>query len=320
MTEQTAALTTVQKVDRELSKESVSSRLMALMPERKAARFKSTLLQIVANNRDLQKCSAPSIVGAAVQAAQLGLDISPSFGFAAIVPYNNTVKKVVDGRYVETKVMTATFQVMVNGWTQLAIRSGQYAKINVTPIYADELEGMDILFSEPILKTPPENGYRARGQKDMIIGYLAAYRLKSGAEKSIYWSIRDIEVFARTYSKSYKRKHPLPIPDGWKPDLFSTGIGWEAGWDAMARKTLLKQLLRKWGPLSTEMEDALESDQASFDDSLGGFAYVDGIDNETGRDTLSAPEDEDMPSADVEDEGQETSIGDDEASVKALFR
>ena len=319
MAEQTVALTTTQRVGKELEKESVSARIMALMPERKAARFKSTLLQIVANNRDLQKCSPTSIVAAAVQAAQLGLDISPAFGFAAIVPYNNTVKKVVNGVYTETKVMTATFQVMVNGWIQLAIRSGQYSKINVTPIYADEIEGMDILFSEPILKMPPKNGFRASGQKDMIVGYLAAYRLKSGAEKAIYWTIRDIEVFARTYSKSYKRKHSLPIPDDWKPDMYSTGIGWENGWDAMAQKTVLKRLLRKWGPLSTEMEDALVVDQAGFTD-LGSFQYMDGIDDETGKDMLSAPDEEEEGTPDAVAPAAETASGSDDDDVKALFR
>ena len=87
----------------------------------------------------------------------------------------------------------------------------------------------------------------------------------------------------------------------------------------MAQKTVLKRLLRKWGPLSTEMEDALVVDQAGFTD-LGSFQYMDGIDDETGKDMLSAPDDEEEGTPDAVAPAAETASGSDDDDVKALFR
>ena len=232
----------------------ITKSLGSIMSEKQTARFKSTLTQIVTSNGELLQCSPKSVVGAGLKAATLGLDISPVFGYACIIPY-----KTKSGT-------TAQFQLMVNGWIQLAMRSGQYEWINSDAVYEDEYKGCEMLSGKVYIE-PVDGGYRDQGRKDKIVGFYAAFRLLSGSEKVIYWTVRQIEIHARTYSKSYGKKHPLPIPKEWKgPDLYSTGIGWEVGWYAMAIKTMLKQLLRKWGPLSTEMQEALEADGTGFND------------------------------------------------------
>ena len=103
----------------------------------------------------------------------------------------------------------------------------------------------------------------------------AAFRLTNGGQKVLYMTLKDIETHARTYSKSYVNYGKFPIPDAWKPNLSSTGLGWNKNWYAMARKTVLKLLIQRWGELSTEMEDAVASDQAAFNDIDSDPIYID---------------------------------------------
>ena len=252
----TTALTPMQSFSKALNSTGIAKRLGALMSPKQTERFKSTLTQIVTSSPDLLNCTPNSVIGAGAKAAAIGLDISPVFGYACILPY----------RSGKTGKYSAQFQLMVNGWIQLAMRSGAYDWINADAVYDDEYKGSDLISGEVIIESV-EGGYRDQGRKDKIVGFFAAFRLLSGSKKVIYWSIRQIEIHARTYSKSYKANHPLPIPNDWQgPNLYSTGIGWENGWYAMAVKTMIKQLLRKWGPLSTEMQEAIEADEGNFDD------------------------------------------------------
>ena len=264
-----------------LNSAGITARLGEMMSPRKMARFKSTLVQVVSGSNDLMDCNPMSVISAAMQAANLNLDISPSFGYAAIVPYNNTTKvwDEEQQQFVDKTVKTATFQLMVNGWRQLAARSGTYEWINAGPVYSDEYRGSDLLSGEIRVEAVP-GGFRDHGNKNEIVGFFAAYRLLNGGHKVLFMTLREIEVHARTYSKSYGKKHPLPIPDTWKgPDLYSTGVGWEKNWFAMAEKTVTKQLLRKYGVLSIEMEEAIESDQAAFSSPDSTPIYVDGKDD-----------------------------------------
>ena len=260
-----------------LSSTGITNSLGALMSQKQMGRFKSTLVQIVTGNELLLQCSPKSVIGAGSKAAALGLDISPAFGYCCIIPFKTKAGYI------------AVFQLMVNGWIQLAVRSGLYEWINADAVYEDEYRGYEML-SGIIQIEKVDGGYRDQGRKDKIIGFYAAYRLISGAGKVIYWTVRQIEIHARTYSSDYRKKHGLPLPADWKgPDLYSTGIGWEKGWYAMALKTVLKQLIRKWGPLSPEMQEAMDED------------YTDGTDEYTAdfeefdAEAVAAIEDGDTP-------------------------
>lgn len=265
------AVTPIQGFKQLLNSTGITSRLGEMMTPKKMARFKSQLTQIVTGSPSLQACSPMSIISAALSAANIGLDISPAFGQAAVIPFNNTVK-MPDG--TTQTIRMAQLQIMTKGWTQLAMRSGSYEWINADAVYADEYQGSDLLSGMVYLKAVP-GGYREQGRKDMIVGFFGAYRLTNGGQKVLYMSLRDIEAHARTYSKSYKFYNKFPIPDTWKPNLSSTGLGWNNNWFAMARKTVLKLLIQRWGELSIEIEEALEADQAAFKDIDSDPIYVD---------------------------------------------
>jgi len=260
---QTASQGSTSELSHFLNAQNFSKRFIDVMGDKRYAKFKSTLLQVVSKSRELQQCSPMSVLSAAMQAANSNLDISPNFGYAAIIPFN-----------LKGKGYTAQFQVMKKGWIQLALRSGQFSCINSGPVYEDELKGFDLKGGDIQLEYVP-GGYRSQGRKDHIVGFFAYFRLINGMEKSTYWDLRTIEAHARTYSRSYSNYRRLPIEDGWKPDLYSTGIGWANGWSAMADKTVLKSLLMNYAPLSIEMEEAIERDQASFEAPDAAPTYVD---------------------------------------------
>ena len=88
--------------------------------------------------------------------------------------------------------------------------------------------------------------------------------------KNLYWSKEKVEAHARQYSKSYG--------NGSKTDL------WTNQFDSMAMKTVLKQLLNRYGLLSVELQQAMESDQAVIDEK-GNKQYVDNSENELDNDT-----------------------------------
>lgn len=293
---------TVSEFKAAINSTGITKNLTALMTKAQAERFKSTVVQIATANRDLMRCDPATVVGAGVKAAKLGLDISPVFGYACIIPYE-----------LKSGAITAQFQLMVNGWIQLAYRSGLYDYINAGEVYEDEYRGYDML-SGRVRFEPVDGGFRDQGRRDKIIGFFAAFRLLSGSEKVVYMTIRQLEVHARTYSSSYRARHPLPIPDTWKgPDLYGIGIGWQAGWSAMATKTVLKQLLRKWGPLSTEMQEAIESDEeaigADGNPVEAGFEEV--------PEEIGWPDEE--PAAEMQQDAAQAQQADAADDIEALF-
>lgn len=269
--------TAVEAFKTAISGKAMSDRLEELMGKRRADKYKSSLIQMVSNSKGLQECSPQSVIACAVQNAMVGLEISPSFGFSAIIPYRNKAK-VTDEYGMERWEWqtTATYQIMTKGWIQLAMRSGKYRYINVDAVYDDEYKGRDILTGQPDIQYA-KGGMRERGDLSGIIGYFAFFELVNGARKVEFWTVREIEQHARTYSKSYTQ-YGKPIPDGWRPSFENKGIGWDRNWVAMAKKTVLKQLLTRWGVLSTEMEEAVVSDQATIRED-GSAEYIDSADD-----------------------------------------
>lgn len=296
---------TVSEFKAALNGTGITSSLGSLMTKPQMERFKSTLVQIASANRDLMRCDPATVVGAGVKAAKLGLDISPVFGYACIIPYE-----------LKTGKITAQFQLMVNGWIQLAYRSGLYDYINAGEVYEDEYRGYDML-SGKVAFVAVDGGYRDQGRRDKIIGFFAAFRLLSGSEKVLYWTLRQLEIHARTYSPSYKANHKLPLSADWKgPDLYGIGIGWQAGWSAMATKTMIKQLLRKWGPLSTEMQEALEADDEEPVPDESGVIEVE-YEEADAQDALPDAREEAVDASEAE--SGETTPESDEEAVMALF-
>jgi recombination protein RecT len=242
-----------------LNSEYVKKRFLEVMGE-KATAFIASILNAAQKNPELAKCEPNSILSSAMVAATLDLPIDSNLGFSAIVPYN-TKRKDAQGR--DYWVSLAQFQIMYKGFIQLALRSGQYKTINVSPIYEDEFESYDIITGDIIIH-PVEGGYREREDLEKIIGYVAFFRLLNGYERLEYWSLKKIEAHGKRYSKSFSNPNGL-----WKKDPH-----------AMYAKTVLKNTLSRWGILSVTMQSAIVADQAvikEFDKPIDGdnVNYID---------------------------------------------
>lgn len=208
-------------------------------------KFIADISTAVSLNPSLQECEPNTIVSAGLVATTLKLSLSSSMGEAYLVPFR-------DNRNNRT---VCQFQVGYIGLKQLAIRSGQYKRIVVKEIYEGEFKGYDKLTCDPIIVFN-ESIDRANGN---VIGYYAYYELLNGYFESLYMSKEDMEHHAITYSKGYAAKKGYTF--------------WEKNFDAMARKTLLRQLF-KTAPKSIDFISAYEKDQAVID-SNGVVDYVD---------------------------------------------
>lgn len=212
-----------------LKSEPVRNRIEQVVGKR-AEQFTTSLLSIVNNNTLLAKASPESVLGAAMKAAVLNLPIEPSLGYAYVVPYNRSYKEGTQWR----KVCEAQFQLGYKGLIQLAQRSGLYKSINAGVVYKSQLVSYNPMFEELELDfNQPE---------DEIVGYFAAFRLLNGFEKVSYWTKEKAAAHGKRFSKS-----------------FDTGP-WNTDFDAMAQKTILKDILSKYGPLSIDMQTAIGND------------------------------------------------------------
>ena len=239
-----------------LYSEAVQNRFMELL-DKGAAGFMSTLLTVYNGSPMLQKCSAKSILGAAGLAATIKLPITPSLGYAYVVPYGND----------------ATFQIGWKGLVQLAHRTGQYKRLHAGIIREGEIIGTNTLTGEPIV-----------GEKvsEKIIGYVAYMELVNGFSKTLYMTKAEIEDHAQKYSKSYA----YDLRSGKKNSV------WTTNFDAMAKKTVLKLLLVRWGVMSIEMQQVIAADQSVVDKN--SFTYIDNSGVIVKREKLEVSEEE-MP-------------------------
>lgn len=218
-----------------LATDRVKARFAEMMGK-KSASFISSIISATKANAELAKCEPESIISSAVIAATLDLPIQSSLGFAAMVPYDQNVKQP-DGSWAKKKV--AQFQIMWRGFVQLAIRTGQYQNIHVSEVYEGELVSHNRItgevFIDPNLK-----------KSDTVIGYVGYFRLISGFEKYLYWTREECSAHGKKYSRSFETEKGR-----WKLDF-----------DAMAKKTVIKMLLSKFGILSVEMQNAITTDQS----------------------------------------------------------
>lgn len=213
----------------------------------KAAGFLTSLMNTTNGNVQLQQADPNSILKAGAIAATLDLPIDPNLGFAYIVPYNNKGKN------------EAQFQMGYKGFVQLAIRTGQYKRINVTELYEGQFESYDPITDE--LKYNLDNRL-----SDEITHYVAYFQTINGFEKYNVMSKEEIETHAKKFSKTYSYK----------------GSSWQTNFNTMAKKTVLKLLLSKFGILSIEMQTAQKADQAvirEFDKNNIEVEYVDNENN-----------------------------------------
>lgn len=231
-------------------------------PER-ARRFVAAISSAVATNPSLQECDSGSILSAALLGESLNLSPSPQLANYYLVPYENRKKGVKE----------AQFQLGWKGLYQLAIRSGQYKNINVLPIKEGELISYDPLNEEIEVNIITDDTIRENAK---TIGYYASFTYLNGFKKILYWSKDKMLAHAERYSKAFSISDYEKIQSGKikKEDLWKYSSPWYTMTDDMGCKTVLKQLLSKYGVLSIEMQDAVIKDQAVIRED-NSYEYVD---------------------------------------------
>lgn len=234
-----------------LTQDAVKQQINNVIGGKDGQRFISAIVSAVNTNPALQECTNQSILSGALLGESLKLSPSPQLGHYYLVPFNDKDKGKV-----------AQFQLGYKGYIQLAIRSGQYKKLNVMAIKEGELEYFDPL-NEDIKVNLMIDNWDAR-EEAQTIGYYAFFELVNGFRKAIYWSKVQMVAHALKYSPGYKKD----LDKGWKYTF------WSKDFDGMAYKTMLRQLISKWGVMSIELQNAFEADQAVINED-GSKDYVD---------------------------------------------
>ena len=237
----------------------------------KAQRFIASITSAVATNPALQECDPTTIVSGALVGEALNLSPSNALGEYYLVPYNNTSKGVKE----------AVFQIGYKGYLHLAIRSGQYKDIDVLEIHEGEFKGRDKETGKFKFEFIENESERI---KKPIIGYMGYFELLNGFKKTLYVSKEEMINHADTYSKAFNKKDYEKYINGQIPqkDLWKYSSYWYKSFDNMAFKTIIRQLISKWGILSIEMQDAFTKDMAVLYEN-GDYEYVDNpnIENRT---------------------------------------
>lgn len=217
-----------------LDGEKMRSRFDELLGKR-APQFISSVVSLVNATPALQEAffdSPMTVIQSALKAATFDLPIDQNLGYAYIVPFKNS-KKMPDGSWV--KKMEASFILGWKGMHQLALRTGAYKTINVVDIREGELKSYNRLTEEVEIDFVDDEEAR---EKLQVIGYVGYYRLVNGAEKTIYMTVKQIENHEKRFRKGE-----------------SQGKGWRDDWDAMARKTVYRKLIGKWGVMSIDYQN-----------------------------------------------------------------
>lgn len=201
-----------------------------------APQFMASLLNLYNMDKYLQKCDPNSVIGAAMVAASLDLPIDKNLGYAWIIPYGQR----------------AQFQIGYKGYIQLALRTAQYKSINVIELCEGELVKWDKLTEEMKIDFD-------KRKSEAVIGYAGYFELLNGFRKAVYWTKAEVEAHAKKFSKTYNRSDST-----WKTDF-----------PAMAKKTVLTNMLTKWGILSVKMQEAFIKEAEMEQENSAAF---DGID------------------------------------------
>lgn len=255
-----------------LTADAVKNQINSVVGGKDGTKFISAVVSAVNNNPALQECTNQSILSAALLGQSLNLSPSPQLGQYYMVPFND-----------KNKGKVAQFQLGYKGYIQLAIRSGQYKKLNVLAIKEGELIRFDPLNEEIEVKLIDDEEAREQAE---TIGYYAMFEYTNGFKKAMYWSKKKMEAHALKYSKGYAAKKGFTF--------------WEKDFDGMAFKTMLRQLISKWGIMSIEMQMAMDGDMTVINED-GTKTYVENDDSIIEAQVTEIDQEESVPEAPSED-------------------
>lgn len=231
----------------------------ALHDPARCARFTASIVSAVSVNQALQNCDRNTVISGALLGESLNLSPSPQLGQYYLVPFNNKKKGMQDAQFV----------LGYKGYVQLALRSGQYKSINVEIVKQGEYKGRDPMTGDPRFQFLEDDD---EWERLPVIGYMASFEYLNGFRKVLYWSKEKMMNHADRYSAAFSRKAyenliagNIPQGEMWKYSSF-----WYKDFDSMAKKTMLRQLISKWGIMSTDMQSAYESDSRVIEETESG--------------------------------------------------
>lgn len=274
-----------------LTQDAVKKQINSVVGGKNGTRFISSIVSAVQTTPALQECTNPSILSAALLGEALNLSPSPQLGQFYMVPFDNKKKGVKE----------AQFQLGYKGYIQLAIRSGYYKRLNVMAIKEGELIHYDPLNEEIEVNLIEDEIVREETQ---TMGYYAMFEYENGFRKTMYWSRNKMLVHAEKYSPAFGRNGggkslellesgKIPEKELWKYSSF-----WFKDFDGMAMKTMLRQLISKWGIMSIDLQTAIDKDMAVIHED-GTADYVDNLESQ--ENVVAEQEVKDVPDAPVED-------------------
>lgn len=252
-----------------LQNDAVKKQINQVVGGKNGTRFISSIVSAVQNTPALQECTSPSIVNAALLGEALNLSPSPQLGQFYMVPFDNKKKGCKE----------AQFQLGYKGYIQLAIRSGYYKKLNVLAIKEGELVRYDPLDEEVEVNLIDDDILR---EEAPTMGYFAMFEYENGFRKTLHWSKKKMLAHAEKYSFAFYKnggakslelleQGKIPEKDMWKYSSF-----WFKDFDGMALKTMLRQLISKWGIMSIDLQNAIDKDMAVIHED-GKTEYVDAV-------------------------------------------
>lgn len=263
-----------------LTQDAVKKQINSIVGGKNGTRFISSIVSAVQTTPALQECTNPSILSAALLGEALNLSPSPQLGQFYMVPFDNKKKGCKE----------AQFQLGYKGYIQLAKRSGVYKKINVISIKEGELISYNPL-EEELEVNLIEDDYER--ENTPTIGYYAMFEEVNGYRHSIYWSKQKMLAHAEKYSFAFYKnggakslelleQGKIPEKDLWKYSSF-----WFKDFDGMAHKTMLRQLISKWGTMSIDLQKAIDKDMAVIQED-GSADYVENAADEIDNDNVVA--------------------------------
>lgn len=249
-----------------LTQDAVKRQINSVVGGKNGTRFISSIVSAVQTTPALQECTNPSILSAALLGEALNLSPSPQLGQFYMVPFDNKKKGCKE----------AQFQLGYKGYVQLAIRSGYYKRLNVLAIKEGELIRYDPLDEEIEVSLIEDDIVR---EETPTAGYYAMFEYENGFKKTLYWSKRKMLAHAEKYSYAFAKnggakslellgQGKIPEKEMWKYSSF-----WFKDFDGMALKTMLRQLISKWGIMSIDLQTALDKDMAVIQED-GSAEYV----------------------------------------------
>lgn len=249
--------------------------------DKRKRKFIASISSVVATNPGLQKCDPFTIINSALLGEALELAPSPQLGYFYMVPFDEKKWNPQTGKR-ELVRSVATFILGYKGYIQLAIRSGLYKDLDSYPIHEGEYLGRDKDTGKPLFQF---NEQQADNEDKEVIGYIAYLELTSGFKKVIYWDKKKMMKHADKYSAAFKLADYQDFIDGkvQQKDMWKYSSYWYQDFDGMAKKTMLRQLISKWGIMSVELQQAYIND-TSYQDENGTHYY----DNESSNEEVVA--------------------------------